>query len=403
MKLFLLLVLATLPLLADDADIIPMASKPIPLGLTGNWNDVREKLRDNGVNFTGSYVNDLLGNPVGGTSHGFTNAGSFGAELELEFGKFSPLQGLLFFTSFVYRSGSSLSKKDIGNVFPVQQVYGSETYRLNELYFKQILFDERLFLKAGRLNGGNDFLTSPLYYLYVSNAYDGNPISIFFNVPFTAYPNATWGAYIAGKPLKNFLIRVAAYTCNTHAISSNDCHGANFTFDNPQGVLYINEWVYEPNFSLEGHYKFGWYIVSKALPTYLNGEASCNWGYYFLLDQTIAKGITPFVCLLFAPKNRNQFPFFTTAGIVFKIIPCRPNDSIDLGFCYGHYSTDLRHEQRMTHFKPQNFEAGIELNYWWQPTPWLAITPDIQYVINPSGYGTIKNALVLGAQIGITL
>ena len=53
--------------------------------------------------------------------------------------------------------------------------------------------------------------------------------------------------------------------------------------------------------------------------------------------------------------------------------------------------------------QPQNFEALVELNHWFQINPWFIIVPDIQYIINPRGLGTIKDALVVGAQISVTL
>ena len=43
----------------------------------------------------------------------------------------------------------------------------------------------------------------------------------------------------------------------------------------------------------------------------------------------------------------------------------------------------------------------IEANYQIALTGWLSITPDIQYVIRPSGSSAIKNALVLGTQVAI--
>jgi len=36
-------------------------------------------------------------------------------------------------------------------------------------------------------------------------------------------------------------------------------------------------------------------------------------------------------------------------------------------------------------------------------TDWVTITPDLQYIINPSGFGTIPNAFVIGAQIDLIL
>jgi porin len=37
-----------------------------------------------------------------------------------------------------------------------------------------------------------------------------------------------------------------------------------------------------------------------------------------------------------------------------------------------------------------------------QLTPWLYVMPSVQYVIRPGGTGSIPNALVLGAEIGVT-
>ncbi|MCP5489875.1 MAG: carbohydrate porin [Chlamydiales bacterium] len=51
--------------------------------------------------------------------------------------------------------------------------------------------------------------------------------------------------------------------------------------------------------------------------------------------------------------------------------------------------------------RPQNFEAVIELNHWFQVNQWFQIVPDIQYIINPKGFGNIPDALVVGAQVGV--
>ncbi len=428
MKLFptlsLLSMLHFFPLLGGIKALPQEAFEKQRVGLLGDWNGEREKLNDKGIIFTGSYFNDLLGNPSGGNNQGFTSVGSLGLNFEIDFGKADKVKGLHFFSSFVWRTGTSLSKKYIGNQFPVQQLYGNESYRLNELYLKQYLFHDRLILKAGRIDGGNDFFQSPLYYEFVSNAFCGNPIGIFFNAPFTAYPNATWGAYVAVKPTKRILAKFAIYTGNEKSLT-NEYHGTNFTFKHPQGNMLMTEWSYQVNQldkdqGLPGNYRAGYYYVTQETHRYLDNEAHNNYGYYILLDQMVYKpkygdkehGLSPFVCLLFAPKDRNKFPLFFNAGLVYKGIPGRPNDSANVGFSYGHYSTDLREvERRAKHSglhstfgnKPQNFEAGLEVNYWVQINKWLVFTPDFQYVINPKGYGTIKNAYVLGAQIGITL
>mgnify|MGYP003339820332 CR=1 FL=1 len=47
-------------------------------------------------------------------------------------------------------------------------------------------------------------------------------------------------------------------------------------------------------------------------------------------------------------------------------------------------------------------ETTIELNYRLQPTPFMSLMPNVQYVIHPNGLSSIGNALVLGLQARVT-
>lgn len=345
--------------------------------LTGNWGGTRSCLRDKGVSVTISYVNDLLGNLLGGKRKGFANAGSLVIELDLDFERIACIRGLSLFTSSVYRSGNNLSSEYIGNQFPAAQVFGGETYHLNELYVQEAM-EEIFSIKAGRLCGGNDFLASPFYAKYVSNAFCGNPIGIFFNAPFTAQPNATWGAYMSFKPHKSFLIKNAIYNAN-RCISKNKYHGMNFTFHSTEGALLITEWAYLLNQPrLPGNYKIGAYYTTGTSQKFTKVMQKGNYGCYFLFDQTLyqkkskEQELTYFAALLFAPKNRNLFPFFLSTGFVYQGIAKRPLDAISLGMAYGSYSSDLRRAQRMAHSIrvsnvqrcPQTSETVLEINYW---------------------------------------
>ena len=50
----------------------------------------------------------------------------------------------------------------------------------------------------------------------------------------------------------------------------------------------------------------------------------------------------------------------------------------------------------------QSSETTIELNYRLQPTPFMSLMPNVQYVIHPNGLSSIGNALVLGLQARVT-
>jgi porin len=383
--------------------------------MIGNSSLARADLADLGITFNSSFVTNMLGNPSGGQARGFAYAGSYGFSLNVNFDR-TGWSGLNLFSSAVWRTGTNLSQRKIHNQFTVAQVYGSQTVKLNELYLYQSLLSGNLDFKLGRLDAGNDFFASPLYWRFVNNGFDGNPVSIFFNVPFTAYPNSTWGAYLSFKPHKRISAKFAVYNANSN-IKKNKYHGVNFTFKSTNGVIWITEWCGLVNQEkgdqgMPGNYKLGYFYLTGTEPKFTGGSQQGDPCYYFLFDQMIYRkggpnsnrGITPFVCFIYAPPNRNLFPYFANFGVVCKgIFDLRPDDSLDLGFIYGSYSSKLREVERKRGNEPQDFEAVIELNYWIQVNNWFYIAPDMQYIIHPKGKSSVPNAYVIGAQIGFNI
>ncbi len=377
--------------------------------LFGN-RPTQRRLAQKGITTLSSFTTDMLDNPIGGRARGFAYAGSYGLSANVDFAQIG-WKGLDLFASAVWRTGTNLSHRKIDNEFPVAQVFGSQTVKLNELYFIQTLFDGNLAIKAGRLDGGNDFFASPLYWRFVNNGFDGNPISIFFNVPFTAYPNATWGAFLMFKPYPRLSAKLAVYNANSN-IKKNQYHGINFTFKSTNGVIWISEWCLLVNQEKEdrgmpGNYKVGAFYLTGSEAKFKGGSQQGDPCYYLLFDQMVYRNknaaLTPFISLVFAPADQNLFPIFFNCGLVFKgPFPKRPDDTLNIGYIYGKYSTDLAKVQRQTGIEPQNFETIYELNYWIQFNQWFYIAPDFQVVVHPKGRET-PTAYVIGAQIGINI
>jgi porin len=73
-----------------------------------------------------------------------------------------------------------------------------------------------------------------------------------------------------------------------------------------------------------------------------------------------------------------------------------------LGSYYGNLGGDYASAQSETGLGYPTYEWVLELGYVAHITPWLYITPDIQWVINPGGTGDIPNALVIGWELGVT-
>jgi carbohydrate-selective porin OprB len=105
-------------------------------------------------------------------------------------------------------------------------------------------------------------------------------------------------------------------------------------------------------------------------------------------------GLTPWIGVTFSPQQTiNQLPVFVLAGAAYHgLIPGRGDDNMAFAFYSGKISNEL---------PSITGEKVLERDYTWWATPWLAITPDLQYILNPSGGSSSTNALVLGMQLQI--
>jgi porin len=233
-----------------------------PEHLLGDWGGLRPWLDDRGITPTMNFWTDALGNPVGGIQHGFTTANSLGLSLLFDLEKLRGPKGGSFAISASERFGASLSQQDIGNVFTVQQLYGSETFMLVDLAYQQELLGERLEVRLGCIAAAEDFLVSSYSCAFVQNGFCENPVGIFFNSPgMTAYPNATWGIRVKVKPTERTYVMGGVYNGDP-SIRANRYHGANWSMNGP--VFAIGEVAYQANGlpgdrGLIGNYKAGFW------------------------------------------------------------------------------------------------------------------------------------------------
>lgn len=399
----------------------PFQLIPTNGNLFGDWFGLRTALNDKGITPSISFVTNLAGNVSGGRDQGFTHADNLDMSFTFDFEKMFGINGASFIVDMAQRSGSSLSSVYIGNLFTVQQVFGGSTFHLVDLAWQQKLFDDRFEFRVGRIAAGDDFLVSEYDYLFMQNAFDGNPVGIFFNSPgMTAYPNATWGFLGKFNATQRLSMLVGVYNGDP-SIRANAYNGANFTLNGP--VFVIGELQYQVNALKDdtgpiGNYKLGfWYDNSVYTNFGTANTTRGNYGIYGLFDQLVlpfgdpheSRGLGIFGSILASPdQSISAMPYFFTAGLAARgMFSERPDDIAGLGFVYGSASNDLANAQRQAQIlNPaigvQSYEAVLELTYRINfPGNSVFFQPDIQYIFNPGAANQFSNALVLGCQIGV--
>ena len=75
------------------------------------------------------------------------------------------------------------------------------------------------------------------------------------------------------------------------------------------------------------------------------------------------------------------------------------DEALGLGVTSVQTGAPYRRTQAALGARVGQHETTVELTYRAQVTPWLAVQPDVQYVINPGADPALKNALVVGLRL----
>lgn len=378
----------------------------------------RDDLADRGIYFGGSFTTDLLGNPVGGRKQGFTYGGLLQLFLVTEFEKLLKIPGAYFVLSMTDASGTDLSREYIGNYFRVGDVYTLPTVSLYQMYFEQRLWDEKVVFKIGRNNIGQDFVVLDMFTLYVGGI-DGHPPVFGYNTFWTGIGRPTWGTSLKVKPHDDIALSFGLYQATT-ALRVPANHGLNMEIAPDDGVQLFGEiawknkapdWWHDADQGLPGTHKFGGYWSSWDYPTFNGGFTDQSFGFYWIGEQMVWReraeaddGVTLWYAMVMAPSSEQAlFPFFAGSGAGWEgAIPGRDDDWILFGSYYGSVSRDFASAEQNAGLGNPTYEWVLEWDYRAQLTPWLYLMPTVQWIIQPRALSSIPDALVLGAEIGVT-
>lgn len=238
------------------------------------------------------------------------------------------------------------------------------------------------------------------------------PFSIGANdTTFFSPPTGTeWGAQ--GSYAVTPSIRVAAGAFNTNINSANgENHGADFTLqEGNKGVLAVGEFDYLYNQGINtkgkpGQLTVGFLHNNNSFLTLVNPLAHSDGysGAYVMGQQMIhrpdgvgsSRGATVWASWTYNSKDVvNPIPYFWGTGLSYQgLIPARKNDIVSAG---------LVSTEASKYSQPGNREKLIELNYQWDHSRYLVITPHVQYLFQGEGSNS-RNATILGIQLALTL
>jgi porin len=374
--------------------------------LSSDWKEARVQAKRLGITPSASYYAAVQANATGGTHQIWGYAGQLTTAVDINFEKLLKIPGMSEYFSNSWGTGSDLSA-NIDTVFPVNPDYAVGAY-LGEIYLQQKFLDGNLTVAASRLAAECTFANLPVFYQYVSFAINPTPVSIVANdLTYTGPPpGLQWGAQAVYNITP--VVQVAAGIFNTNSNSVNN--GNIFAFQQGnKGALVTAQASYlynqGPNDKkMQGQYTAGFFEDNNAFATIPNGnlKSDGNSGIFILGQQMVyrpdgpgtSQGLTVWGAWAHSSKQLvSPMPEFGAAGLSYEgLIKKRKHDIVSAGWIYG----------KTSEFIPKASAAKLlEANYQWLPKRYITVTPDFQYIWDPTGTDGPGSA-VFGVQLNVT-
>lgn len=405
----------------------PEAQSPLKLEGFQNW---AQGLQQDGITFDGRYLGDFAADVAGGQRQGSAFAGELSLGSRVDLGKLGLIPGGSLHILFTLRNGNSLVAHDVNNSISVQEIYGGgETFQLTEFTYHQTLAGGKMEVQFGRTELDNYFAHADIYCEFENNAVCGQPFELVSTTNTTVYPIAGWGGHVTLKPWGNSYVMFGIYQ-DSPSVDTKSSHGFSWGLVGSNGFavpIELGLKTTPPHSAYPDKLGVG-VVFDRSSFTPPSGSGT---RYGRTVPYAVAQGrlwqAAPgserglygmMVGLVGLPEHEQTFNFGITGALVDRgPFPSRPNDNLGVSIAAFHApAAELaaRYTRRQIPPGSPGPDANLvmfELNYGAQLLPWLTVTPNFQYVLNPDGgsaylptpHHDLPNAVIVGLQFTVSL
>ena len=379
----------------------------------GLWG-LDEALDPVGIDLAMSLTNVYQANTKGGTSTHRRKgrwSGSYDLEMDADLEKLLGIENALF---YMHAEGT-WSREDIdgtsvGSYFGANGDFASrEAFNLIEAWYQQSLWDRTFQYRIGKLDMTGGFECKGCPVSFDGNMYANDENTQFLNAalvnnPTIPFPDYGLGIVLHWNPVEDWYVSLGAADAQADKRET----GFNTTFHDEDYFVYLGETGITPridsaNGPLQGAYRVGvWYDPQPKSHSDATQLYRDDTGFYVSCDQLLAKenndaedtqGLGLFGRYGYAPSKTNDLSNFYSAGVQYQgLLEGRDDDVLGLGYAHGYFS------DRADSTYAEDYESVSELYYNAQITPWMNLSPSLQYITNPGGNSDASDAVPCGVR-----
>lgn len=387
--------------------------------LTGDWNGARTAWQERGISTEMVYIGEVFNNSRGGVSRGTEYLGNLDLTLALDG---EPLWGWPGATLFFYllgNHGGSPSER-AGDVQTVSNIDAPDTLKLYEAWYEQRVMEDRLSFKFGLYDLNSEFDVIETAGLFINSSFGIGPdyAQSGLNGP-SIFPTTAVALRLAFHLMDDLYLQAAVL--DGVPGDPDDPYGTHIRFGSDDGLLLAAEIGYQAGLEDERSYRklaLGYWHYSERfddlLQTDINGDPvrrRGNAGLYVIGESQLytessdrEQGLTLFARYGVADDHINPFQRYWGAGMVYTgLVPGRDTDQLGVAVATVYHGKVYRQAQALAGTPISGREQTIEFSYRMQLLPWLALQPDMQWILGPGMDPGLRDVLMAGIRFEITL
>lgn len=431
-----LLALIALPLRAFGDDCCERDA------LTGDWGGTRTAVAGQGIELQAVYTGDVFATLAGGLRRRAVYLANVDLTLQYDLPDVFGVHPGTVFAYGLSTLGSDPSR-DIGDAQGADNIEAPDGIKLYEAWWQRSFLSHRLSLLAGLYDLNSEFDVIESAALFINSSFGVGPdlSQSGANGP-SIFPATALGVRVSVSPMEQFIVQAAVF--DGVPGGPDNAGGTEIHLRSDDGLLAAFEAAFilpHPGPSLaprllpvDGHGRRrlgrGWeplgYAFKVALGTWFYTarfddlervdaagtplRERAHPGVYGLVDASAYhepgnpyQGLSVFARLGLADPDVVQFAGYAGGGMVYTgLFPGRDADQLGVGVAAALNGRPFKRAGAGGGSRPAGEEVALEWTYRAAATPWLALQPDIQYVIHPGGISDHGNALVLGLRTEVT-
>jgi len=399
---------------ADTASATqPAVKKDVPFGLnsktmSGDWFGFGPAMRDLGIDIQ-YYWNSHFTNVMGGgrTTGDLKHSSTYDLFLLLDLEKMKLIKGgdVLLHARQQWGRGSNPwvgSTQDFND-----DADGDHGIYVDQLYYRQHFWNRRIAWQIGYLDyqtivDRNVFANSEDKQ-FMNTTLDNNPI-----IPTASMTGL--GTAVTIKPVDWYSVILGTGDAQRFPLYKP---GFSTAFHDEAWFIGYMEHNLQPkipsrNGPLQGNYRIGMVYEPTPRQVFRYRERPARFkgddiGLYLSFDQMLWRengkdnqGLGGFFRYGWRDPDTYRFNNFWSLGLCYTgLIPTRDRDVLGFGFS----QLDESFMYRKWRDRKAGNESVYEVYYAFEVTPWLVVTPDIQYIDNPGGNDSISHAWAGGIRV----